>query len=103
TRSSRASLSNASLISRRRAKQHDATIRPGFCQAGGGVASLRLEAGALDDLAPLLDFLGDELAEVGRCTRQHGAAEVAEPCLHLGIDQRRVDLVVELLDDLGRR
>jgi S-(hydroxymethyl)glutathione dehydrogenase / alcohol dehydrogenase len=37
--------------------------------------SLRLDAGELDHLGPLLGFVGDELAEVGRRSRQRRAAE----------------------------
>src|SRR5262245_36701623 len=65
--------------------------------------SLRLDASELDHLAPLLGFIGDELAELGRRSRQRRAAEVSETGAHLGIGERRVDLLVELIDDLGRR
>src|SRR6266852_808515 len=63
--------------------------------------SIRLDAGELDYLAPLLDFPRDELSEVGRRARKHRAAEVGKPHLHSGIDQSGVDLLVELIDDLG--
>ena len=39
-----------------------------------------LMAGELDHLAPLLGFVGDELAEVGGRARKRRAAEVGEPC-----------------------
>jgi Lhr-like helicase len=35
--------------------------------------------------------------------RNHCTAQVGEPCLKLGIGEGGVDLVVELVDDLGRR
>src|SRR4029077_1297620 len=56
-----------------------------------------------DHFAPLLGFVGDELAEVGRGQRKHSAAQVGDPSLHLGIGKARVDLLVELVDDLGGR
>src|SRR5215472_7043738 len=65
--------------------------------------SIRPDAGELDHVAPLLDFLRDALAEVGRRSGQHRAAEVGKSRLHAGIDESRVDLVVELVDNLGRR
>ena len=41
--------------------------------------SLRLDAGELDHLAPLLGFLGDQLAEVGGRARKHRAAKIGKP------------------------
>ena len=38
--------------------------------------SIRLDARELDDLAPFLSFVGDELGEVGGRTRKHRAAQV---------------------------
>src|SRR5215831_12944177 len=65
--------------------------------------SLRLDAGELDHLAPLLGFVCDHLGELSRRSRQRLAAEVSETGLHLGVVESRVDLLVELVDDLGRR
>src|SRR5262245_15071788 len=65
--------------------------------------SLRLNAGGLDHLAPFLGFFGDQPAELGRRSRQRRAAEVSETGLHLRIVESRVDLLVELVDNLGRR
>ena len=65
--------------------------------------SLRLDVGRPDHLAPLLGFVGDELAEVGGRARKRRAAEVGEPRLDLGIGEAGVDLLVELVDDLGGR
>src|SRR5882724_9059343 len=50
---------------------------------GPVAVSLRLDAGELDHLAPLLGFVDDKLAEVGRRSRQRRAAEVGETGLHL--------------------
>src|SRR5262245_25410336 len=65
--------------------------------------SLRLDAGELDHLAPLLGFLADHLAEVGGRARKCSGAQLGKPRLYLGIGKSRVDLLVELLHDLGRR
>src|SRR5438093_7685737 len=65
--------------------------------------SFRLDAGKLDDLGPLFGFVGDELFEVRRRAGEHRAAEISEPRLHPRIGEAGVDLLVELLDDLGRR
>src|SRR5262249_11276498 len=66
-------------------------------------SSLRLDVGGPDHLAPFLGFLCDQLAELGRRSRQRRAAEVSETGLHLRIVESRVDLLVEPVDDLGRR
>src|SRR5262245_5054099 len=66
-------------------------------------SSLRLDVRGSDHLAPLLGLIGDELAEVGGRARKSGATKFGEPRLDLGIGKGRVDLCVELVDDLGRR
>src|SRR6516162_3372361 len=66
-------------------------------------SSLRLDVGSPDHLAPFLGFFGDQLAELGRRSRQRRAAEVSETGLHLRVVESRVDLLIELVDDLGRR
>jgi hypothetical protein len=48
--------------------------------------------------APLLGFVGDELAKIGRRSRKHCAANAGKPCFHLGIDEEGVDLLFELVD-----
>src|SRR5215470_11215812 len=65
--------------------------------------SLRLDVGRPDHPAPLLGLLGDELAEVGGRAGKHGAAELGEPRLRLGVGENRVDLLIEPHDDLGWR
>src|SRR5262249_31309226 len=67
------------------------------------VRSVRLDAGELDHLAPLLRFVGYELSKVGRRAWKRGGAQVGKPHLHLGIGKARIDLVVELVNNLGRR
>src|SRR3954452_12732192 len=66
-------------------------------------SSLRLDVGGPDHLAPFLGFFGDQLAELNRRSRQRRAAEVSETGLHLRVVESRVDLLVELVDDLGPR
>ena len=68
-----------------------------------GSASFWLDIGGLYYPAPFLGFVGDKLAELGRRSRQRRAAEVSKTGLHLRVVESRVDLLVELVDDLGRR
>src|SRR5262249_31469054 len=67
-----------------------------------GSASVHFDVEGADHLAPLLGFFSDELCEVGGRARQR-LAEVSQTDLHLGVGEGRVDLLVELLDDLGWR
>jgi hypothetical protein len=69
----------------------------------GTAASVRLDVGRSDHLRPLLGVVGDELGEVGGRARQRRASEVSQLRLDFGIGEARVDLLVELLDDLGWR
>src|SRR5215471_16039099 len=66
-------------------------------------ASIRLSPRELDHLGPLLGFLSDELAEVGRRERERGVAEVGNPRPDPRIGEARVDLPVELVDHLNGR
>src|SRR5262249_61121644 len=68
----------------------------------GLAGSLRLDVGRPDYLAPLLGFLCDELAEVGGRARKYLATEFGHPSLHRRLGERRVDFLVELVNDLGR-
>ena len=66
---------------------------------GAGIAgSLRLDAGELHHLAPLLGFLGDELAEVGGRAWKCGGIQPGKPHLHLRIGEDGIDPLVEFLD-----
>src|SRR6266446_2261259 len=66
-----------------------------------GRRSVRFGTGELDHLGPLLCLVRDELAEVGGRKRKHRAAQFGDPRLQLRIDESCIDLLVELLDDLG--
>src|SRR5215472_2076572 len=65
--------------------------------------SVRLRTREFHHLCPLLGFVSDELAELGRRSRQRRAAEVSETGLDLRVVESRVDLLIELVDDLSRR
>jgi hypothetical protein len=61
--------------------------RTRFMERGAEIGgSVRLDTRKLDHLAPLLDFIGDELAEVHGRTRQHRAAQFDNSRLDLGIN-----------------
>src|SRR5262245_50380406 len=62
-------------------------------------ASVRLDVGGPDHLAPLLGFVGDELAEFGGRHRHRHAAQIGEPRLDRGIGEAGVNCLVELVDD----
>src|SRR5262249_45842167 len=68
-----------------------------------GSASLRLDVEGPDDVAPLLRFVGDELAEVGGRTDEGCATQIGKLRLDFRVGERGVDLLVELVDDLGWR
>ena len=59
--------------------------------------SICLDASELHHLAPLLGFVGDELAEVGAREREHVATQVGKARLDLGIGKASVDLLVEFV------
>src|SRR6516165_665902 len=65
--------------------------------------SFRLDARGLDHLGPLLGFFGNERPEIARRATEDNATEVGELSLQLGIGEASIDLLVELVDDLGRR
>ena len=67
-----------------------------------GPASLCLDVCRPDHLGPLFLVIYDELSEVGGRAGNHRATEIGEPRLHLGIGERRIDFLIELVDDFGR-
>src|SRR5262249_15376296 len=64
--------------------------------------SLGLCARELDYFAPFLGIVSDELAEVGDRAGKYHAPKVGKPRLQLGISEPRIDLAIELINDLGR-
>jgi hypothetical protein len=69
----------------------------------GVSASVRLDVGGPDHLAPLLCFGGNMLSELGWRTGKHDGAQVGKLLLDFWVGERGIDLSVELVDDLGRR
>src|SRR5215469_17146039 len=72
---------------------------PAFRATVGLPRSLRLDVGRPDHLAPLLSFVGNELSKVGGRTCEHRTSQVSQALLHVGISERGIDLLVELLDN----
>src|SRR6516225_3792646 len=65
--------------------------------------SLRFNARELDHLRPLLDVFSDEFGEIVRRVRRHRhSAEIGKSLLDVGVEHRRVGLLVERCDDLAR-
>src|SRR5262249_58782723 len=65
--------------------------------------SVRLGPGELHHLGPLLGFVGEKFAELGGRAREYRAAHVGKARADFGVGQARIDLFVELVDDLGGR
>jgi hypothetical protein len=63
---------------------------------------LRLDVCGPDHLAPLFGFVGDELTEVGGRLGERRGAQVGQARLDVGIRKTRIDIPVQLVDDLGR-
>src|SRR5262245_14486767 len=75
----------------------------GFMEYSVARRSPGLCAGELDYFAPLLGIVSDELAEVRDRAGKYHAPKVGKPRLQLGISEPRIDLAIELINDLGRR
>ena len=80
--------------------------RPAFAERGviecqPRLRSLRLETGELDNLRPLLSFLGDEFGEVGDRARKRFTTKVSHPPFHRRVGECCVDLAIEPFDSLG--
>ena len=58
---------------------------------------------AMITLPPFRGFVGDELAKLGGRHGHRNAANVGEPRPDLRIGETRIDLLVELVDHVGRR
>jgi hypothetical protein len=88
--------------SKRPGTRHSPNGIYGICAASAS-ASLRLDVGCQDHLAPFHGLVGDKLGEIGGRARQHGRAEIGEPRLEVGIGKARIDLRVQPFDDLCGR
>src|SRR5262245_60393487 len=87
------SITSSAASAEREVMEYSAAHRrsPGLC------------AGKLDYFAPLLGIVSDELAEVRDRAGKYHAPKVGKPRLQLGISEPRIDLAIELINDLGRR
>src|SRR5262245_61962940 len=66
-------------------------------------SSLRLDVGGPDHLAPFFSFLLKPPPVIRGRAASDGTAQVGKPHLQFGVRQRGVNLLVEFVDDLGRR
>src|SRR6185437_728610 len=66
-------------------------------------ASLDREIGGVHHLRPFFRLAGEQLAEIRGRAGDRRAAELLEFGLHAGVLERLVDLLVEDIDDIGRR
>src|SRR5215467_3179471 len=62
--------------------------------------SNRLDIRGADHFRPLLRFLCNELAEFGRRNNKCRGAQVCKSLRHVGVGEARVDLAVELVDNV---
>src|SRR5262249_5551844 len=69
----------------------------------GEIPLLNSDIGCPDDLAPLLGFGGDELPEISGRARKRRRTQIGEPRFYLGFGKDNIYLLVELVDDFGRR
>src|SRR5262249_39931713 len=98
-----------SLVLRRRARADAAAQCAAYAGSVGlaramrraQLALLRLEVGRPNHLGPLLRFLSDQLSKVGGRALQRDPAKISKPRAQLGIGKARIDLLVELLDDVS--
>src|SRR5262249_23644628 len=63
---------------------------------------LRLDVCCSDHLAPLFGFISDELTEVGGRLGERSGPQVGQARLDVGMRKTRIDISVQLVDDLGR-
>ena len=64
---------------------------------------LRLDVGCPDDLAPFLGFIGHELTEFGVRKRKRRVAKLGDPPRNSCIGKCKIDFLVQLADNFGRR
>src|SRR5262245_49639744 len=64
---------------------------------------LRLDAARADHLTPRLGFRGHDASEVGGRARKRCTAEGGKPRLDFWVGNALVDLLVQLVDDVGGR
>src|SRR5262249_12381573 len=62
---------------------------------------LRLDVCCSDHLAPLFGFISDELTEVGGRRGERSGPQVGQARLDVGMRKTRIDISVQLVEDLG--
>src|SRR5262249_48790153 len=92
-----------SLFGRRALPPAERVSATGVYGIFGARGSPGLCAGELDYFAPLLGIVSDDLAEIRDRAGKYHAPKVGKPRLQLGISEPRIDLAIELINDLGRR
>src|SRR5258708_2030277 len=65
------------------------------------LTSIRLDISGADHFTPLLDFISDELAKIGRRAGKYRRAQVGQPRFEFGVHESGVDFHIELVDDVG--
>src|SRR5262245_6332368 len=61
---------------------------------------LGLDMGGADNFAPLVGFVGDKSCEIIRRAAYHTATQISEARSQTGVCEGRVNLSIELADDL---
>src|SRR5437868_2837343 len=64
--------------------------------------SVRAYIGGLDYLAPLFSFVSDQFSKVCGRARNHATTQFSQSRLETRIGERRIDLSVKPVDDIGR-
>jgi hypothetical protein len=62
-------------------------------------ALVRLDVGRPDHFASLVGFFRNEGPEIGRRAREDHTAQICKSRLHLWIGERRIDFLIEFVDD----
>src|SRR6516165_8085092 len=83
-------------------KERAETARGAVTRYARGSALLELDVGRPDHLAPLLGFFANESSKFVRRGWKCRRTQLGDPSLDPGIAKRRVDLLVEFMDDFGR-
>src|SRR6516164_1225029 len=83
-------------------KERAETARGAVTRYARGSPLLELDVGRPDHLAPLLGFFANESSKFVRRGWKCRRTQFGDPSLDPGIAKRRVDLLVEFVDDFGR-
>src|SRR5258708_26084138 len=90
---------NSRLLGRSGKPQRAGCVRtPARFSAAG---SLRFYVAHSDSFSPLVNFRGDEFAELGRRVRKRLTASRSESCFEIGICESNADFLIEFFDYLN--